>query len=231
MDVQKLPEVIGANYRKIRTEHGVSQAHLATHARRIGLKWNSARVADFERGRSRSPFGDVLAAVLALDNSIGEGHGPLTVYHADGTRTRRPRPRVRLADLVAHDGYVELVEGFAPTGEAVQRVCQGRPWELLAHDTYETSDVTELLSPAPGVCGRHGMTVGQVADMRARSDRTEAKVARDLGVSEDTLLALSWKVFAGRTFTEERKRRGRVPAAQTAVLRQELREEYNRGNY
>ena len=73
-EAETLPRVIGANFKAIREPTGVTQSAVASHARRLGLRWNSAEgLGDFERGRSRSPFGYVLAALLALDNAIGAG--------------------------------------------------------------------------------------------------------------------------------------------------------------
>jgi transcriptional regulator with XRE-family HTH domain len=116
VDTYSLPAVLGANCREIRTEHGVTQAQLASHARRLGLRWTATKVGDFESGRSATAFGTVLTLLLALDNSISAAPGPASVLHGDGTVTRRKRPRVTLADLVAHDGFVALTHDFAPVG-------------------------------------------------------------------------------------------------------------------
>lgn len=217
-DIENLPQIIGANFRRIRTEHGVTLGAVASHARRVGLRWNTAKVGDFERGRSRSPFGDVLAAVLALDNAIGAGHG-----------ARRGRPRVTLPDLVASDGYVGLTEDFAPTGDKLAAVCSGKPWELDASDTAETADVDALLELAPGPLGeRYRMRVADVADMRRRSDVTETRTARRLGISPDELLALTWRLFDGRTYSEERDRRCAGNPARRGPVSRELITELER---
>lgn len=235
MDIDTLPQIIGANFRQIRVENGVTQAEAASHAKRFGLKWDAARVGDFERGRFRSPFGDVLAASAALDNAIGaRGTGPLTTWHVGGV-TRRNRPRVKLADLVRCDGFVALNDGFTPTGEALARVCDGKHWELWSADTAETADFEELQAPAGGIAGeKYGMTVGQLRDVRWRSDVTETRVARKLGIDRDHLLALCWSLWSGRTFSEERDVRSASNPARRAQVSRELREtleqELTRGN-
>jgi transcriptional regulator with XRE-family HTH domain len=227
MDIQKLPEVVGSNCRRIRQQHGVSQTQLASHARRLGLKWTASKVGDFESGRSAPQLSTVLTLVLALDNAIGQG---LSV---------RERPRVVLADLMQTDGYVSLTDDFAPVGSAVAAVCSGKRWELHGGETAETADVEALLEPAPGVFGEYGMRVGDVADMRKRSDVTERRLARKLGIDPDLLLALSWHCWR-RTFSEERdhravrmlgNRRGAYMLAEQD-LKNELRtrEENSRGN-
>ena len=223
-----MPVVVGANCRRIRSEHGVSQSQLASHARRLGLRWTANKVGDFESGRSETPFSAVLTLLLALDNAIGQAPGPFRVLRADGTVVSRKRPRVTLADLVQTDGYVSLTSDFAPVGSAVARVCANKPWELHGGDTAETADPGELLSPAPGVPGEYGMRVGDVEDMRRRSDVTEARVCKRLGIDADTLLGLSWRLWHGRTFSEERDLRALANPLRRGQVARELRGELER---
>jgi transcriptional regulator with XRE-family HTH domain len=226
VDTQSLPQVIGANCRRIRTDHGVSQAQLASHARRLGLHWTATKVGDFESGRSKTPFGDVLTLVLALDNAIGQAPGPSSVLHADGTVTRRKRSRVTLADLVQWDGYVQLTDSFEPAGSAVAAVCSGKKWDLPSGADRATAEqMDELLSPAPGVLGEHGMKVGDEKDMRRRSDVNERRVCKRLGIDADTLIALSFTLWQGRTFTEERDRRAFANPLRRGQVARELRAE------
>ena len=230
MDTLSLPVVVGQNCRRIRAEHGVTQAQLATHARRLGLRWNNTKVSDFESGRSKTPFGDVLTAVLALDNAVAAGPGPFRVLRADGTVVSRRRPRVTLADLVQSDGFVSLTADFAPVGTAVAAVCSNKPWELSGGDDADTAErPDELLSPAPGVLGeRYRMSVHDMEDMRRRSDVNEARVCKRLGINADTLLGLSWRLWHGRTFGEERDRRAGSNPARRGQVSRELRAELER---
>jgi len=219
MDVISLQAVIGANCRRIRTEHGVTQAQLASHARRIGLPWTASKVGDFESGRNRVYLDVMYMAFLALDSAIRQGPGPATGH--PGPRGRRQR--VAMADLVTSDGYVALSPDFAPTGEALAAVSGQKPWELHGGDTAETADVDELLADAPGVLGeRYGMRVGQVDDMRRRSTRAETRLADRLGIDADHLLGLSWRVFKGRTYSEERDLRAGPDRASTRLVAQAL---------
>jgi transcriptional regulator with XRE-family HTH domain len=238
MDSTSLQAVVGANCRKIRTEHGVTQAQLASHARRVGLRWTASKVGDFESGRNAVSFAAVLALVLALDNAIGAGPGPSRVWHVGGM-TQRKRPRVTLADLVGSDGYVTLNDDFAPTGQALAAVASGEPWELYGGDDAATAGRTdELLAPAPGLLGeRYRMRLGDVEDMRLRSTLTDTRLARRLGIEPDTLLGLSWRLWR-RPFSEERDRRagtdrgrrGHVARALTTELQAELWKEQTRGD-
>jgi transcriptional regulator with XRE-family HTH domain len=215
-DTTTLQKIIGQNIRAIRERHGVTQAELAREARRVGLRWNATRVSSVESGRSELALSKLAALSVALDNAIGKGHG-----------ARRDRPRVRMADLMESAGYVALTDALAPTGDTVAAYFAGKTWEIW--DTAD--DVDELLSPAP--VGKR-MRVADLRDMQRRSDTTETRMARTLGVSTDELLAICWRLWAGRTLSEERDRRcagnfaRRGPVARE--LRAEIEEELSRGN-
>jgi hypothetical protein len=229
VDTHSLPAVLGANCRRIRAAGGVTQEQLATAARRLGLLgWTATKVGDFESGRSATAFGTVLTLVLALDNAVAAAPGPAAVLRADGSVSRRKRPRVTLSDLVQFDGFVSLTADFEPVGAAVAAVCSGRTWELRGGDDANTAGrMDELLSPASGVLGeRYGMRLSDVEDMRRRSDVTEARAARRLGIDADELLGLSFQLWRG-TFGEERDRRAINPARRGQVSR-ELRAELER---
>jgi transcriptional regulator with XRE-family HTH domain len=238
MDSTSFQATVGANCRRIREAHGVTQAQLASHARRVGLRWTASKVGDFESGRNAVYATVLFAAVLALDNAVAEAPGPFRVWHTGGM-TQRKRPRVRLPDLVASDGYVTLNDDFAPTGEVLAAVCSGKPWEFYGGDDATTAGRTEqLLAPATGVLGeRYRMRLGDVEDMRRRSTITETRLAGRLGIDPDTLLGLSWRLWR-HPFTEERDRRagvsvgrrGHIARALTTELQAELWKEQTRGN-
>jgi hypothetical protein len=59
-----------------------------------------------------------------------------------------------------------------------------------------------------------------VEDMRRRSDLTEARVAKRLGIDADALIRLSWRLWEGHTFGEERDRRAVNPARRGQVSRE-----------
>ena len=223
MDTHTLPQILGANFRRIRIEHGVTQAEAASHCRRFGLKWDASRLGNFEQGRYQTPFSTVLAAAAGLDNAVSAGHG-LT----------RNRPRVLLADLVQSDGFVSLTTDFSPDGDTLAAFCSGKTWELPSDALAETADVAALLDPAPGIAGEYGMSLGQLRDAQKRSDVTETRLARKLNIPRDHLLALCWSRFHGRTFSEERDRLSASNPARRAVvsaeLRRQLEQELTDGN-
>ena len=230
MDASPLPAVVGANCRRIRTEADVTQSQLASHARRVGLHWTSSKVGDFESGRSDTPFRVILAVVLALENAISAGHSE-TIRIGEA---RKRRPTVRLADLVQYDGYVRLTEVFEPEGRRVAEVCAGQPWRVYGSEDRQTAErMDELLSPAPGVLGeRYRMRLFDVEDMRRRSGVNEDRLAKRVGIDRDRLLGESFRLWKGRTFSEERDRlagsdankqkRGRISRELRAELEREL---------
>jgi hypothetical protein len=243
MDTTSFQEIVGANCRRIRESHNVTQAALASHGRRVGLGWTASKVGDFESGRHAVYANVLFAAVLALDRAIGAGPGPSKVWSVGGRMTERKRDRVTLADLVRSDGYVALNDDFAPTGKALALVCSGKPWELHGGDEAHTAAIVaagrtaELLSPAPGVLGeRYGMRGFDAEEMRRRSTIIEDRLADRLGIDAGRLLGLSWKLW-GRPFSEERDhragptrgRRGHISRALTTELQAELWKE-QRGN-
>ena len=93
MSSRSVAEVIGANCKRIRTDIGVTQDFLAHFARIAGLRWNAAKVGDFEAGKSEPTFKTVLAVTLALDMA----------WHFQVATRATPYEKpggVRLADLV-----------------------------------------------------------------------------------------------------------------------------------
>jgi hypothetical protein len=106
-------------------------------------------------------------------------------------------------------------------------VCAGKTWELHSGDNANTAErMSELLSPAPGVLGeRYGMRVGDVEDMRRRSDVNEKRLCKRLGIDADTRLGLSFRLWHGRTFSEERDRRAIANPPRRGQVSRELRAE------
>jgi hypothetical protein len=78
------------------------------------------------------------------------------------------------------------------------------------------------------------MTLFDLRDVQLRSDVAETRVARKLGIDRDHLLALCWRLWSGRTFSEERDARSAANPARRAQVSRELREmleqELTRGN-
>jgi hypothetical protein len=211
---ESLAAVVGRNCATLRSTAGLTQEQFVPYARNAGLRWTASKVADFERGRRELAFGTVLAVSLALTRAL-----------ADAKKRGAPiKGRVTLADLVQYDGSVTLIpDGPDPLGSVVADVCRGRPWplepmELLgAHElemerTYQRL-MESVLSKAL-VDGRidPNLTAAELEHMRQRSALTEDRLAQRLEISRDRLAAVSFRLWDGRTFSEERDRRA-LPGA------------------
>jgi transcriptional regulator with XRE-family HTH domain len=188
VDTAPIAAVLGANCKKIRTTEGVTQDELARYARRFGLRWTASKVRDFEVGRTAPTFATVLALAAALDAAVGKPTGRMPGVGADLMRPER-EPRVRLADLVAFDGFVTVTDEFDPRGERVADYCRGESWDLPGSQIGRTAT-------------REGY---DVARMRQASGLTEDRLAARLGISRDELAALSLRLWR-KPFGQERDR-------------------------
>jgi DNA-binding transcriptional regulator YiaG len=218
---ESLAEVVGRNGLRLRLDAGLTQDQFVRYAREVGLRWSASKVADFERGRREITFGTVLAVSRALALAQVEAK----------ERGVAVGPPVTLAALVQCDGNVVLTpEGPDPLASVVADVCRGRPWPL---------DPVELMGEAEaGVYAVHrnvvaGVFAAAVVDGRLDPDLTAAeleetrrrfgladnRLAQRLGVSRDKLAAVSFRLWEGRTFSEERDRRAGAGANQQSRAR------------
>ena len=235
---ESLAEVVGRNWTRLRSDAGLTQEQFVRYAREVGLRWTASKVADFERGRREVAFGTVLAVSLALSKALADAEQRGGVAHSP----------VTLADLVQSAGSLTLTpDGPDPLGVVVADVCHGRPWPLepetlLGTDELETQRalkrvVESALSKAL-VDGQldPNLTSAELADMRRRSALSEDRLAQRLGISRDRLAAVSFRAWAGRTFSEERDQRAGLQANQqkrgrvARELRTELEKELANGD-
>jgi len=125
---RSLTSVLGANCKQIRKDLGLTQDALAAYAYASGLRWNAAKVANFEAGRWTPTFADVLLLGVALERAR-----PFAAIAAIGnpdppTRVHR---EVRLADLLnADDEAVALKPGVVLTGAELTKIARGKPFPL-----------------------------------------------------------------------------------------------------
>ena len=181
MSSPSLVVVVGENCRRIRKAAGVTQDDLARCARQVGLRWNAAKVGNFEAARSAPTISTVFAVVLALQMAV------------------RDSRNVTLADLLAGDGFVALTDSIDISASVLAGVCRGQAFRLqpdmwhpkIRHTTRE--DVNALIR-------------GDVATLLARSGLAEQRLAHRLGISRARLAATSFRLWQS-TFSEERDRR------------------------
>jgi transcriptional regulator with XRE-family HTH domain len=172
-----LNEVVGANCRRIRKEIGFSQDQLAAYARINGLKWNAAKVANFEAGRWKPTFETVLAVGLALNQALVYARiaAPATVR---GAKVSRGRPPVTLAELFdGGSGFVALNDDVALPAADLTGIGRGEPFPDYGARLPERS-----------------------------LGLAEERVAKTFGISVARLADMSSQLW-GATFSEERDRR------------------------
>jgi hypothetical protein len=103
-----LPQVTGANCRRIRTEVArVTQDRLASEAVRVGLPWTAARIAQFEKGDVSLTLPTLVLLSAALDAVTPVGH------------------TITLVSLLVSDKPIELVPGISVSPAALVGAVKG----------------------------------------------------------------------------------------------------------
>lgn len=125
MQTRSLAEVVGRNARQLRSEHGATLDAVASTARSYGLRWSTARVVEFEKGR------------LPLSASL-----LLVVAHVIGHVTGKT---ISLSDLVRGDDWVELTDSFTISGHAVEEAFSGEALRWSLSDTKSSADAVATL--------------------------------------------------------------------------------------
>ncbi|WP_301148992.1 helix-turn-helix domain-containing protein [Mycobacterium simiae] len=188
-----LAEVVGRNARRLRGDATADQ--LAKEARRHGLNWGTGRISDLEHGRVSPTLSMLVALAEALHSVRG---APIT-----------------LADLVEHDGLVQLSAAETVKGAALQRFLRGEPVELLIGDMSNSEELAAELRTAlatmaeersnlPDALG--SVPLESVMEVQRHAGETEARIAKALGVPASTVAAASAHLW-GRTLSAERDRR------------------------
>jgi hypothetical protein len=204
--MESLAEVVGRNYQRIRRTTGLSQNELARYGRDVGLRWNAAKVGDFEAGRSSPTFATVLAALWALQAAIN--------HRADrrklaGVTEPLTIAEVKLADLLrGATGYVAVNDALDIPAAALREVCSGEVPDL---DGIENRP---LASPSAALIHSEATGVQQeILELLQRSGLAEERLAKRLAVEPARLADASFRLWR-KTFSEERDRRGGPDANQ-----------------
>jgi transcriptional regulator with XRE-family HTH domain len=223
-----LSEVVGRNCQRIRTENGLTQNDLARYGRQVGLRWNAAKVGDFEAGRSAPTFATVLAVTLALQKAVD---------HVATRQAASPTsPEVKLADLIGRGpalrGLVAVNDSLDIGAVDLAAVCSG--------DTFEPEGPGIVNRPvsSPAAARMDDAAMELTEDIRAvlqRSGLDEDRLASRLKISAARLAAESFRLWRS-TFSEERNRRAGPDANQqkrgriSRQLRAELEKAINDGD-
>jgi transcriptional regulator with XRE-family HTH domain len=224
---EPLSVVVGRNFRRLRTDAGLTQNDIAKHAKNNGLRWTASKVGDFESGRTAPTFATILAATSALS----------------AARKRN----VQLADLVESQEFVEITDKFDPIGSVLAAILSGgRTWASLVRDEvgyYKRTPLDmsgfqewgERLQEESKRYPEFDFSVRALDPVIERQGLDEQRVAKRLDITSELLAAVSWVLWR-RSFSDERDRRAGADAnAQkrgriSRELQAELRERLNRGN-
>lgn len=212
MQTNSLAVVIGQNARNLRLDSGVTLDAVASAARDYGLKWSTARVVEFEKGRL-----PVSAAML------------IVIAHILGSVTGRA---LSLGDLVVTDDWVELTPNFSLSGSATLRAFNGEPigWSLAdVKSVKETAsamvtsledfvDDVERFLPA-------GTTFGDLREIH-RPTLAEKRAADRLGIPAYVVSWWAERLWSHSIDDESAQRAGGDASAQRrgAVTRELVRE-------
>ncbi|MCE4165994.1 MULTISPECIES: helix-turn-helix domain-containing protein [Rhodococcus] len=201
-----LADVIGVNARRLRLETGVTLEQLARALRDRGMPWSTGRVGDMEAGR----VNPTMPTILGLADALGEVTG--------GT--------VRLVDLVATDGFVELTGGLAVSSAALARALEGGPVRFEGDDrapwagveTAQQHEVHETLTDRARANGWPGVAEAK-ADLRVTTDAelnavfdaadgaalADKRAAKAFDVEMVELMAAALRLW-GHSLADERER-------------------------
>lgn len=218
MDYKTLPQLVGGNLRTIRTDAGLTLEAFAKGMRWHGVRWNTSRAGEFERGELPVSLSLLLVVAQVIKDLTGRA--------------------IRLADLLAGDEIVELNRGFAVTGASLAEAFTGAPVKLdddvLAYTPEEvawldTGKLVAALEQMP-----QDVRISEAIEVSQHEGVAEARVAKALGVPHGLLTAWSTKLW-GRSLSQERdarsrpgdsaQRRGRITRDLIAELRSEMEQQ------
>lgn len=215
---QQLSSVIGANARRIRRGSPLTLDEVAVEARKVGLKWSEARVADFEAGRVAATLPTLLAYCSAMA-ALG--------------------CKIRVADLLAGDGDVAVNDDLTVPREVLSGWLRGKvvlppqggpqaqEEKQVNLGNSESEDEREWRVRHFDALWKNARASHQLL---VRAGAAEERVRRSVGFSPEGFAMLSHKMW-GRTFSEERDARaekGSTPQARgqvSRVLQSEVRQE------
>ncbi|MFC9833195.1 hypothetical protein ACFVKB_05115 [Rhodococcus sp. NPDC127530] len=206
-DFATVADIVGRNAQRLRGDHKIED--VAIQARALGLRWNSGRVSDLERGRI-SPTLPTLFALANVLSAVTE-------------------KQVSVADLVRTREWVAVTDRMVVRGERLATALEGGPTRIEMEDMYvDPHDVAAAIriTRASGLRG-----AVPLANAVRETTEAEHKIARSLGVSLAQVAQAAMDLW-GRSLTAERddragtgasaQKRGRVSRELKAELRARL---------
>lgn len=178
-----LAEGFGLGLRKIRQDAELTLEKVASAATSFGLKWSTARVVEFEKGKIPITLPTLMRLGTALTALVG-------------------RP-VTLSALLGWDHWLELPGGGVIHADAFRQAFAGGGIDLRQGDQSEADkdegmEAHALLDDVPP-----GLSVRQLRFMHDYARLADERAAKRLGMSFDRFLAFCFALL-GTSLTEFR---------------------------
>jgi transcriptional regulator with XRE-family HTH domain len=169
-DVLPLAEAFGRGLRDIRTANGLTLDKVASTATTFGLKWTTARVVEFERGKIPISLPTLMRLGTVLTALTGRS--------------------VTLVEMLGWDHWIELPgqDHSVIHADAFRQAFNGGAVDLRQGDEVERSknDAVDASDLIPGV--PPGTTVRQLKYMHEYAGLADVRAAKSLGLPFDEFL-------------------------------------------
>lgn len=199
--VEPLAKVVGRNVRRLRQAQNATLDDVAHVARAMGLNWTYTRVGSIEAGTRQPKLQSLLILAAALDAPLGELLATDAAY-------------IDLGDVIITSG--QFKEMFSPTFvPLVEPHTEVSLAEWVAQRGYgDAAQMQAELRIEPSTLRKQSLHIGLV----------DQRTADALEMDVDELTAISWELFDGRTFRQQRDRQARETGAELGAVTTELRQ-------
>ncbi|CAN5237968.1 hypothetical protein BH09ACT1_BH09ACT1_06820 [soil metagenome] len=195
-DVIALSTGFGLGLRKIRIKEGLTLDRVATAATSMGLKWSTARVVEFEKGKIPASLSTLMVLGTVLTALVGRGFA--------------------LSELLGWDRWLELPGGLIIHSDAVRQALSGGQTDLRPRTSGapERHEITYSASPVNSPL--EALTAEQLFQLRRTAGLADQRAAKRLGMELDEFLAFAFPVL-GASLSAYRD--SRLPAGASAQER------------
>jgi transcriptional regulator with XRE-family HTH domain len=176
-DVLPLAEAFGRGLRSIRTQHGLTLDKVASTASLFGLKWSTARVVEFEKGKIPITLPTLMRLGTTLTALTGQG--------------------ITISDMLDWDHWLELPGDGSGVihADAFRQAFAGGPVDIRQGDDSENErddalDASTVLPEVPP-----GITARQLKYMHEYAGLADERASKKLGMTLDEFLAFAFPVL------------------------------------
>jgi transcriptional regulator with XRE-family HTH domain len=176
-DVLPLAEAFGRGLRSIRTQHGLTLDKVASTASLFGLKWSTARVLEFEKGKIPITLPTLMRLGTTLTALTGQG--------------------VTISDMLDWGHWLELPGAGSGVihADAFRQAFAGGPVDIRQGDDAENErdDALDASSVLPEV--PPGITARQLKFMHEYAGLADERASKKLGMTLDEFLAFAFPML------------------------------------